>query len=219
MRVVKLALACLCALAFGGAANAEPIKIRNSWVAPVTNWASILLEKKDLAKHLGKSYVMEPVRFAGTPPMITALANNELEISNLAYSTLGIAIENAGLSDLRIIADEFQDGVAGYLFAGIHGAQGLPGPESRGPQGQGGRHQRRRQRRRRRHESDAAQARPGGQARLHRDRGAVPRHEGDAGGEQGRYHPRRAAVFLRSGAAARWRATCSCRRMPSASPT
>jgi sulfonate transport system substrate-binding protein len=114
MRSLKFALAGLCAVAFTGVANAEPIKIRNSWVAPVTNWASILLEKKDLAKHMGQSYVMEPVRFAGTPPMITALANNELEISNLAYSTLGIAIENAGLSDLRIVADEFQDGVAGY---------------------------------------------------------------------------------------------------------
>ena len=114
MRAMKFALASLCAISFAGTANAEPIKIRNSWVAPVTNWASILLEKKDLAKHMGQSYVMEPVRFAGTPPMITALANNELEISNLAYSTLGIAIENAGLSDLRIVADEFQDGVAGY---------------------------------------------------------------------------------------------------------
>jgi NitT/TauT family transport system substrate-binding protein len=46
--------------------------------------------------------------------MVTALANNELEISNLAYSTLGIAIQNAGLDDLRIIADEFRDGVEGY---------------------------------------------------------------------------------------------------------
>jgi ABC-type nitrate/sulfonate/bicarbonate transport system substrate-binding protein len=114
MRVVTFALAGICAITLACTANAEPIKIRNSWVAPVTNWASILLEKKDLAKHMGQSYVMEPVRFAGTPPMITALANNELEISNLAYSTLGIAIENAGLSDLRIVADEFQDGVAGY---------------------------------------------------------------------------------------------------------
>jgi NitT/TauT family transport system substrate-binding protein len=116
MRLQKIALAGLCALAFAGAgaAGAEPVKIRNSWVAPVTNWASIMLEKKDLAKHLGKSYVMEPVRYAGTPPMITALANGELEISNLAYSTLGIAIENAGLKDLRIIADEFQDGVKDY---------------------------------------------------------------------------------------------------------
>ena len=30
-----------------------------SWVAPVSNWASIVLEKKDLAKHLGKSYTLE----------------------------------------------------------------------------------------------------------------------------------------------------------------
>jgi NitT/TauT family transport system substrate-binding protein len=115
MRVVKFACAGLCALALtGSVARAEPIKIRNSWVAPVTNWASILLEKKDLAKHMGQSYVMEPVRYAGTPPMVTALANNELEISNLAFSTLGIAIENAGLKDLRIVADEFQDGVDDY---------------------------------------------------------------------------------------------------------
>src|SRR6185437_9133061 len=79
MRVVTFACAGLCAMAFAAsAANAEPVKIRNSWVAPVTNWASILLEKKDLAKHMGKSYVMEPVRYAGTPPMVTALANNEL---------------------------------------------------------------------------------------------------------------------------------------------
>ena len=46
--------------------------------------------------------------------MITAIANNELEISNLAYSTLAIAIQNAGIDDLRVIADEFQDGVPGY---------------------------------------------------------------------------------------------------------
>jgi NitT/TauT family transport system substrate-binding protein len=57
---------------------------------------------------------MEASHFAGTPPMITALANNEIQIADLAYSTLGIAIQNAGLDDLRIIADEFQDGVPGY---------------------------------------------------------------------------------------------------------
>ena len=85
---------------------ADPVKIRASWVAPVSNWASILLEKKDLARHLGKSYVLEPVRYQGTPPMITALANGELEIANLAYSTLGIAIQNAGLDDIRVIADD-----------------------------------------------------------------------------------------------------------------
>jgi NitT/TauT family transport system substrate-binding protein len=67
-----------------------------------------------LARHLGKSYTLEPVRFAGTPPMVTALANGELEVANLAYSTLAIAIQNAGMDDLRVIADEFRDGVEGY---------------------------------------------------------------------------------------------------------
>lgn len=114
----------ICAFALGligagtGPANsAEPVKIRMSWVAPVSNWASIVLEKKDLAKHLGKSYTLETIRYAGTPPMITAIANGELEVSNLAYSTLAIAIENAGLDDLVVIADEFQDGVPGHYTA------------------------------------------------------------------------------------------------------
>ena len=56
---------------------------------------------------MGRSYTMEPVRYAGTPPMVTALASGELEIANLAYSTLGIAIKNAGMDDLRVIAHEF----------------------------------------------------------------------------------------------------------------
>jgi sulfonate transport system substrate-binding protein len=117
MRLSKLALAGVCALGLFalGAAKAEPVKIRMSWVAPVANWASIISYKKDLAKHWGKSYVVESIRFRGTPPMITAIANNELEVSNLAYSTLAIAIDNAGLDDIVVIADEFQDGVPGYF--------------------------------------------------------------------------------------------------------
>jgi sulfonate transport system substrate-binding protein len=105
----------LALLAFGtGHASAEPVKIRVAWVAPVSNWISIWLDKKDLAKHFGQSYLFEPVHFAGTPPMITAIANNEVEIGDLAYSTLPIAIKNAGMEDTRIIADDFQDGVEGY---------------------------------------------------------------------------------------------------------
>jgi sulfonate transport system substrate-binding protein len=102
-------------MAATGAARADPILIRNSYVVPVSNWEPMIVEKKDLAKHWGKSYVMEAVRYQGTPPMITALANGELEIANLAYSTLGIAIENAGISDLRVISDDFRDGVPGYF--------------------------------------------------------------------------------------------------------
>src|SRR3954451_25220180 len=93
-----------------GASQAEPVKIRVSWIAPLSNWASLLMEKKDIARHMGQSYVFEPVRCAGTPQMITALANGELEIADLAYTSLPIAIHNAGLSDLRIFAHELQDG-------------------------------------------------------------------------------------------------------------
>jgi len=112
-KILKFATANLCAVFVAGAASAEPLKITEGWVAP-GNWASIWLQRKDLAKHFGQSYVMVPEHFVGTPPMITALANNQVEIANLAYSTLGIAIGNAGLDDLRVVSDEFQDGVPGY---------------------------------------------------------------------------------------------------------
>jgi NitT/TauT family transport system substrate-binding protein len=98
----------------GFAQSAEPIKIRLAWVVPVINWAPILFEKKGIAKHLGKSYVMEPTHFQGTPTMILALASGELEIANLAFSTFALAIQNANMQDLRIIGDEYQDGVGNY---------------------------------------------------------------------------------------------------------
>jgi len=111
----KIALASLLPLLLSvGLAQAEPLQIRGAWVAPVANWFSIWLQKKDLAKHFGQSYTFEATHFAGTPPMITAIANNELEIGDLAYSTLPIAIANAGIDDIRVVADEFQDGVSGY---------------------------------------------------------------------------------------------------------
>jgi sulfonate transport system substrate-binding protein len=114
MHAIRFAWAGVLALLLGGAAHAEPLTIRGAWVAPVSNWASIWLEKKDLARHFGQTYVFQPVHYAGTPPMVTATANNELEIGDLAYSTLPIAIENAGMDDIRVIADEFQEGVPGY---------------------------------------------------------------------------------------------------------
>ncbi len=114
MRVLGFALAAFAAATLSGAAvAAEPLKIRVAWVVPVSNWATMLGEKPGLAVHRGKSYVMEPVHFQGTPPMITAIANNELEIADLAFSSLAVAIQNAGMDDLRVIADEFQDGVEG----------------------------------------------------------------------------------------------------------
>jgi sulfonate transport system substrate-binding protein len=97
-----------------GSAIAQPVKIRVAYVVPVANWASLLFQKPGVAQHEGKSYSFEAVHFQGTPQMITAIANNELEVADLAFASLAIAVHNAGMDDLRVIADEFQDGVPGY---------------------------------------------------------------------------------------------------------
>jgi len=114
MRRLTRALIIAWAVCASHAAVADPVKIRASWTVPVSNWMSILLEKKDLMTHLGKSYVLEPTRYTGTPLMVTALANGELDVANLTFSAIGLAVQNAGLDDLRIISDEFQDGVGDY---------------------------------------------------------------------------------------------------------
>ena len=102
-------------LGLGPAGAADPVKIRLSYVVPIANWASMLAEKKELANSLGKTYQLDTVRFAGTPPMITALAAGDIDIANLTYPTFPIAVQNAGMSDLRVISDDFQDGNAGYF--------------------------------------------------------------------------------------------------------
>jgi NitT/TauT family transport system substrate-binding protein len=113
VRKLILAAALLAAMLVVDSAQAgEPVKIRVGWVVPITDWALLMIEKRDLLLHFDKSYVLEPVRFASSPSVITAMANDELDIGNLAFSTLALAIENAGLHDLRVVSDLFQDGVA-----------------------------------------------------------------------------------------------------------
>jgi NitT/TauT family transport system substrate-binding protein len=96
------------------ASSAEPVKIRASWVVAPADWGPLLMEKPELMQNSGKSYVYEAVRFQGTPAVITALANNEIELGNLAFSSLALAIQNAGLEDLRIVGDQFIDGSSGH---------------------------------------------------------------------------------------------------------
>lgn len=98
----------------GARAQAAPTKIRVGWVVVPASMAPLVLEKKDILRHFGKSYVAEATRFEGTPPVITALAAGELDIGPLAFSSFGLAIQNAHMDDLRVISDEIQDGVAGH---------------------------------------------------------------------------------------------------------
>ena len=113
MRALRWVVTCTVLLAAGTAYGAEPVKIRASWIVAPSDWTPLLLEKPDLMKNNGKTYTFEPQRFQGTPAVITALANNEIELGNLAFSSLALAIQNAGLDDLRIVGDQFKDGTDG----------------------------------------------------------------------------------------------------------
>jgi NitT/TauT family transport system substrate-binding protein len=115
MRAFRLVVACTALLAAGAAQSAEPVKIRASWIVAPSDWAPLLPEKPELMKNNGKSYIFEPMRFQGTPAVITAMANNELELGNLAFSSLALAIQNAGMEDLRVVGDQFKDGAEGHF--------------------------------------------------------------------------------------------------------
>jgi sulfonate transport system substrate-binding protein len=114
LKAVSSTIIALVVLVSAATARTEPVKIRVGWVQPVANLPSILFLKDGLAQHQGETYVMEPVHFANTPAMIPALAAGDIEIATLAYSSFALAVQNAGIDDLRVIADELQDGVDGY---------------------------------------------------------------------------------------------------------
>ena len=116
MRALRFAaaLAAAFALMAASAHGADPVKIRASWIVAPSDWTPLLAEKPDLMRNNGKSYVLETIRFQGTPAVITAMANNEIELGNLAFSSLAIAIQNAGLEDLRVVGDQFKDGAEGH---------------------------------------------------------------------------------------------------------
>jgi NitT/TauT family transport system substrate-binding protein len=116
MRVVKTLSLAAAVLAVGiaSAKAADPVKIRFGWAVVPASMVPLFPEIKDKLKHYGKSYTLDAQRFQGTPQMITAQATGDLDISTLAFSTIALAIQNAKMNDLRVISDEFQDGVEGY---------------------------------------------------------------------------------------------------------
>ena len=80
----------------------------------VSGFSPLLLEKKDLMKHYGQSYVLEPQHFQSTSLELTALASGGADIVSLGYSTLAVAVLNAHLDDVRVVADANQDGGGGH---------------------------------------------------------------------------------------------------------
>jgi NitT/TauT family transport system substrate-binding protein len=116
MRFAKAALLVLALVILGlaPARAAEPYKLRIGWVVAGADLATLMFAKPGLAVHAGKSYTPELIHFEGTSTAMQALATGELDTAALAYSTAALGIVNAGMADLRVIADGFQDGVPGY---------------------------------------------------------------------------------------------------------
>ena len=112
-----------------------PVPLRIGWVVVPADTMALIYQKPGLAPHAGKSYAPELTHFAGTSTIVTALAAGELDCAAIAYSTFALGVENAGMDDLRVIADVFQDGVPGYhtngMFvrndSGIQGVDDLKG--------------------------------------------------------------------------------------------
>jgi len=102
-------------MVISAAAEAEgPLKLRVGWAVVPGQLTSIIFAKPEILKHYGKSYTVELIHFRGSTPQITALAAGELDIAALAFSSFGLAIQNAHMDDLRLIGDLYQDGIDGY---------------------------------------------------------------------------------------------------------
>jgi NitT/TauT family transport system substrate-binding protein len=121
MSIKKTAAAVMALIAAIGAeasTEAEPLTIRVGWVVTPGHMAPLIeaLGKREPAvfKHLGQSYVTQPVRFNGTTPQIQAQAISDLEVAAFSTSALALAITNAHL-DERLVADVVADGHPGYF--------------------------------------------------------------------------------------------------------
>jgi NitT/TauT family transport system substrate-binding protein len=116
MRALRIAAALMAALtlALPRPASAEPVKIRIGWIVAPASMVPLLFLKSGVAKHHGQSYVLDPLHFASSTLQITAISQGEIDIAAFGYTSFPLAIQNGGLADLRIIADEIQDGAPGY---------------------------------------------------------------------------------------------------------
>ena len=88
------------------------------------------------------------------------MATGDLDIALLSYSSFPLAIQNANMQDLRIIADEFQDGADGYYSAEFMVLKDGPINKIEDLKGKIDRSQRQERRNARRGSHDARQPRP-----------------------------------------------------------
>ena len=109
-----LVLAAVLLVWLAPARAAEPLKIKISWAVIPGQLTAVLFSNPAILKHYGKTYTVELTHFRGSTPQITGLASGDLSFASLAFSSFGLAIQNAHLDDIRAVADLYQDGIPGY---------------------------------------------------------------------------------------------------------
>lgn len=120
-----LSAAPLAALAIGIApAAAEPLTLRISWaVTPAHITPMIPQVPEGVYQHYGKSYVVEPIRIAGSGPALQALAADEIHMGGLSAQALVLGATRAKL-DLQVVAQLMSQGVKGYPSSSYYARKG-----------------------------------------------------------------------------------------------
>ena len=109
-------LACVLALlatVTAGPVHADPLKIRIQYATVGQFVPLIPVAPKELYKHYGKSYVVEPVFMAGAGPALTAFAAKDLDLAALNPQSLGNAVATGQLNAVGIVSVLTTD-VKGY---------------------------------------------------------------------------------------------------------
>lgn len=108
---VQLFIATLAITIFAtqSASSAEPLKIKIGYQTLPDKFLPMSFHRHDIAPHAGVDYDVEPTRFTSSSVEVTALDTGDIDIATLWFSSFGIAIENARMDDLRLIADQRSD--------------------------------------------------------------------------------------------------------------
>jgi NitT/TauT family transport system substrate-binding protein len=95
-------------------AQAEPVKLRMQYGSATGQFVPVIpLAPKEIYRHYGKSYVVEPIFMAGSGPALTALAAGEIDVGGQSPQGLANAVTEGKL-DLRAFAQVLSSDMPGW---------------------------------------------------------------------------------------------------------
>src|SRR5262245_41177203 len=112
--MMKLLSALLLGALVAAGADAEPLKLRMQYGSATGQFVPVIpLAPKEIYRHYGKSYVVEPIFMAGSGPALTALAAGEIDVGGQSPQGLANAVTEGKL-DLRAFAQVLSSDMPGW---------------------------------------------------------------------------------------------------------